>query len=78
MVFIPKCRRKALHEQLRKYLGEVFPPGRVYGGRKKNFAREGFCVRGYMVSTVGRDEKLIREHIRNPEEADNRLDSLNL
>jgi putative transposase len=24
VVFIPKCRRKALYEELRKYLGEVF------------------------------------------------------
>jgi putative transposase len=123
-VFIPKCRRKALYEQLRKYLGEVFrrlaeqkesrveeghlladhvhmlisiPPKyavaqvigfmkgksaihlvRVYGGRKKNFAGESFWARGYMVSTVGRDEKLIREYIRNQEEEDKRLDSMNL
>ena len=24
VVFIPKCRRKALYEQLRQHLGEVF------------------------------------------------------
>jgi len=24
MVFIPMCRRRALYEELRKYLGEVF------------------------------------------------------
>ena len=24
MVFIPKCRRKTLYRELRKYLGEVF------------------------------------------------------
>ena len=24
VVFIPKCRRRALYEELRKYLGEVF------------------------------------------------------
>jgi putative transposase len=24
VVFIPKCRRKTLYEELRKYLGEVF------------------------------------------------------
>ena len=51
---------------------------RVYGGRKKNFAGESFWARGYMVSTVGRDEKLIREYIRNQEEEDKRLDSMNL
>jgi putative transposase len=51
---------------------------RVYGGRKKNFAGESFWARGYMVSTVGRDEKLIREYIRNQEAEDKRLDSMNL
>ena len=51
---------------------------RVYGVRKKNFAGESFWTRGYMVSTVGRDEKLIREYIRNQEEEDKRLDSMNL
>ena len=24
VVFIPKCRRKALYQELRRYLGEVF------------------------------------------------------
>jgi len=33
--------------------------------------------RGYFVSTVGRDEKVIREYIRNQEEEDQRLDQLN-
>jgi putative transposase len=30
------------------------------------------------VSTVGRDERVIREYIRNQEEEDQRLDQLNL
>ena len=34
--------------------------------------------RGYMVSTVGRDETVIREYIRNQEQEDKRLDQLNL
>jgi len=31
-----------------------------------------------MVSTVGRDEAVIREYIRNQEKEDQRLDQLNL
>ena len=33
VVFIPKCRRKALYEQLRKHLGEVFRQARSSVGR---------------------------------------------
>ena len=124
IVFIPKCRRKALYGQLRKHLGEVFrqlaaqkesrieeghlladhvhmlvsiPPkyavsqvvgfikgksaihlARVYGERKRNFAGQHFWARGYFVSTVGRDEAVIREYIRNQEKEDERLDQLGL
>ena len=124
MVFIPKCRRKALYEQLRKYLGEVFrrlaeqkesrveeghllsdhvhmlisiPPkyavaqvigfmkgksaihlARVYGERKRNFVGQHFWARGFYVSTVGRDEAVIREYIRKQEQEDERLDQMNL
>jgi putative transposase len=51
---------------------------RVYGERKQNFVGQHFWARGYMVSTVGRDETVIREYIRNQEEEDKRLDQLNL
>jgi len=51
---------------------------RVYGERKQNFAGQHFWARGYMVSTVGRDETVIRERIRNQEQEDKRLDQLNL
>ncbi|MGQ0647235.1 MAG: transposase, partial [Gemmatimonadaceae bacterium] len=37
-----------------------------------------FWARGYFVSTVGRDEGVIREYIRQQEEADTRLDQMNL
>jgi len=37
-----------------------------------------FWARGYFVTTVGRDEDTIREYIRNQEEADARLDQMNL
>jgi putative transposase len=124
VVFIPKCRRKVLYEQLRQHLGEVFrklanqkesrieeghlmadhvhmlisiPPkyavsqvvgyikgksaihlARVYGERKQNFVGQHFWARGYLVSTVGRDEGLIREYIKNQEQEDKRLDQMNL
>lgn len=124
VVFIPRCRRKALYEQLRPHLGEVLkklaeykesrieeghlmqdhvhmlisiPPkyavsqvvgyikgksaihlARVYGERKRNFVGQHFWARGYFVSTVGRDEELIREYIRHQEEEDKRLEQMNL
>lgn len=42
---------------------------RVYGERKRNFVGQHFWARGYFVSTVGRDEELIREYIRHQEGA---------
>jgi putative transposase len=124
VVFIPKCRRKTLYQELRRYLGEVFrrlaeqkesqieeghlrpdhvhmmisiPPkyavsqvvgfikgksaihlARVYGERKRNFVGQHFWARGFYVSTVGREEAVIREYIREQEQEDKRLDLLNL
>jgi putative transposase len=124
VVFIPKCRRKTLYAQLRRYLGEVFrrlaeqkesrieeghlmpdhvdmmisiPPkyavsqvigyikgksaihlARTYGEKRRNFVGQSFWARGYFVSTVGRDEEVIRNYIRNQEEEDQRLDQMNL
>jgi putative transposase len=124
VVFIPKCRRKTLYQELRRYLGEVFrrlaeqkesqieeghlrpdhvhmmiaiPPkyavsqvigfikgksaihlARVYGERKQNFVGQHFWARGFGVSTVGREEAVIREYIRKQEQEDKRLDQLNL
>ncbi len=117
--FIPKCRRKTLYGDLRRYLGEVFrelarqkesrveeghlmpdhvhmllaiPPkypvsqvvgyikgksaihlARVYGKRKRNFVGQHFWARGYFVSTVGRDEQMIREYMRTQEKVDERM-----
>ena len=122
VVFIPKCRRRVLYEELRLHLGAVFhhlarqkeseieeghllldhvhmliaiPPkyavsqvigfikgksaihlARVYGGRRRNFTGQHFWARGYFVSTVGRDEAMIRAYIRRQEEEDRRLDQL--
>jgi len=124
VVFIPKCRRRTLYEQLRRHLGEVFhelarqresrieeghlmadhvhmlisiPPkyavsqvvgyikgksaihlARVYGERKRNFVGQSFWARGYYVSTVGRDERVIRAYIRHQEAEDQRLEQLKL
>ena len=124
VVFIPKCRRRVLYGQLRKYLGEVFhrlaqqkecrieeghlmsdhvhmlisiPPkyavsqvvgfikgksaihiARVYGERRRNFVGQHFWARGYFVSTVGRDEAVIREYIRHQEHEDKRIDQMDL
>jgi len=124
VVFIPKYRRKALFEQLRRDLGPIFrsltkqresevqeghlmpdhvhmllsiPPkywvaqvvgyikgksaihiARSYMNAKRNFVGQHFWARGYFVSTVGRDETVIREYIRNQEHEDKRADQLNL
>jgi putative transposase len=124
VVFIPKYRRKALFEQLRRELGAVFrslteqresrveeghlmpdhvhmllsiPPkysvaqvvgfikgksaihiARTYMGVKRNFVGQHFWARGYFVSTVGRDEAVIREYIRNQEHEDKRIDQMKL
>lgn len=47
-------------------------------GRKRNFSGQHFWARGYYVSTVGRDEAVIREYIREQEAEDRRQDQLRL
>jgi len=124
VVFIPKCRRKALFGELRKEIGPVFrelarqkecrveeghvmpdhihillsiPPkysvsqimgfikgksaihiARAYGGKKRNFVGENFWARGFFVSTVGRDEEVIRRYIQEQEKEDQRQDQLKI
>ena len=51
---------------------------RTYGERTRNFVGQHFWARGYFVSTVGRDEAVIREYIKKQEEEDRRLDQLKL
>ena len=49
---------------------------RTFGERKRNFVGQHFWARGYFVSTVGRDEAVIREYIRKQESEDKRQDQL--
>ena len=124
VVWIPKYRRKAIYDQLRRYLGSIFrglavqkesqileghlrpdhvhmlisiPPkyavsqvvgfikgksaihiARNFIGHRKNFTGQHFWARGYDVSTVGRDETIIREYIKKQEQEDRRLDQLSI
>jgi putative transposase len=124
VVFIPKCRRKALYAELRRHLGGAFrtlaeqkescieeghlmsdhvhmlisiPPkyavahvigfikgksaihiARTFMERRRNFVGQHFWARGYFVSTVGRDEAVIRRYIRDQEAEDKRVDQLKL
>jgi putative transposase len=43
---------------------------RTFSERKRNFVGQSFWARGYFVSTVGRDEQVIREYIRHQESED--------
>ena len=51
---------------------------RNFVGRKKNFSGQNFWARGYFVSTVDRDETVIRNYIRNQEKEDVRVEQLGL
>ena len=51
---------------------------RNFQGRKRNFVGESFWARGFYVSTVGRDEKTIREYVKNQEKEDQRIDQFSL
>jgi len=51
---------------------------RVYGERKRSFVGHSFWARGYFVSTVGRDEAVVRAYIQNQEKEDRHLDQLQL
>ena len=51
---------------------------RNYLGKRKSFTGAHFWARGYHVSTVGRDERTIRDYIRHQEQEDRRIDQLQL
>jgi putative transposase len=51
---------------------------RTFMGRRQNFTGQHFWARGYWVSTVGKDERAVREYIKNQEKEDQRLDQLEM
>ncbi len=51
---------------------------RGFMGRDRNFTGQHFWARGYFVSTIGKDEKAIKEYIKKQEEEDRRLDQLKI
>ena len=51
---------------------------REFAGRTRNFVGQNFWARGYFVTTVGRDEDVIREYIRRQEQEDRRQEQLRL
>ena len=51
---------------------------RTYFGRRKNFTGQSFWARGYYVTTVGRDEEVVRNYIKHQETEDHRIDQLDL
>ena len=51
---------------------------RTFGGRERNFLGESFLARGYCVSTVGKNEELVRAYIQGQEAEDKKNAQLNL
>ena len=51
---------------------------RTFMGRKRNLTGESFWARGYFVSTVGLDEEIVKNSIRNQEKEDNRVEQLTI
>ena len=51
---------------------------REFAGRKRNFVGQHFWARGYFVTTVGRDEQVVREYIQQQEREDRRQEQLRL
>ncbi len=51
---------------------------RSFLGRKRNYMGHHFWARGYLVSTVGKDEETVRQYIQRQEKEDQRIDQLSL
>ena len=51
---------------------------RTFFDRKRNFVGQHFWARGYYVSTVGRDERAVREYITKQGAEDRRLEQLQM
>ncbi len=58
--------------------GKSAPHCPEFSESRRNFVGQHFWARGYFVSTVGRDERVIREYIRRQEAEDRRQDQLRL
>jgi len=56
----------------------AIPIARTFSGHKKNFIGQHFWARDYYVSTVGKDEKAVRDYIKAQEAEDLRLGQLAL
>jgi len=83
VVFIPKCRRKTLYQELRRHLGEVF---RKPAHQKESKVEEGqtqFRGAAFLGPRILRQHRrarrgAIRAYIRNQEKEVQRLEQLNL
>jgi len=51
---------------------------RTYAGKRRNFIGQSFWARGYFVSTVGRDEGVVKKYIKRQDEIDQRSEQLEL
>ena len=51
---------------------------RNFGGKRRNFSGENFWARGYDVSTVGLDEAVVRNYIRQQEAIDAHYEQMRL
>ena len=51
---------------------------RQFGKKAWNFRGENFWARGYFVSTVGLDEAVVLDYIRNQEERDKYFEQMSL
>ncbi len=51
---------------------------RTYAGKRNNFVGQSFWARGYFVSTVGRNEEIVKKYIKKQEEADRKIEQLEL
>ena len=51
---------------------------RTHAERRRNFVGQHFWARGYFVSTVGRDEAVVRKYIQDQEAEDRRIEQLKL
>ena len=49
-----------------------------FGAKRRNVTGHSFWARGYFVSTVGRDETVIRNYIKNQEKEDKRIEQFSL